>query len=69
MGDGWTSDLSRFPGCGSLHLCSGGWSWISSLWSAIKVSISVFWGFYGFGMALDSPSFNIQGCVPVLLAN
>lgn len=24
-----------------------------------------FWGVYGFGMALDSPSCNDQGCVPV----
>ena len=24
-----------------------------------------FWGVYGFGMALGSPSCNVQGCVPV----
>ena len=35
-GWGWMVGLSRFPGQGSLHRCSGGWSWISSLWSAIK---------------------------------
>ena len=28
---------------------------------------SGYWGVYGFNMALGSPSFNIQGCVPVLL--
>ena len=42
MRGGWTSDLSRFPGCGSLHLCSGGWSWISSLWSAMKCPVVSF---------------------------
>ena len=42
MRGGWTSDLSRFPGCGSLHLCSGGWSWISSLWSVMKYPIVSF---------------------------
>ena len=26
-----------------------------------------FWGVYGFSMALGSPHFNVQGCVPVLL--
>ena len=26
---------------------------------------SEFWGVYGFGMALGSPSCNVQGCVPV----
>ena len=34
-----------------------------------EVSSGEFGNVYGFGMALDSPSFNIQGCVPVLLAN
>ena len=24
-----------------------------------------FWGVYGFGMALGSPSCNVQGCIPV----
>ena len=28
---------------------------------------SGYWGVYGFNVALGSPSFNIQGCVPVLL--
>jgi len=28
--------LSSFPGKGTLCPCSGGWSWISSLWSAMK---------------------------------
>ena len=35
-GWGWMSGLSRFPGQGRLGWCSGGWSWISSLWSAMK---------------------------------
>ena len=30
-GRGWMSDLSRFPGYGSLSQCSGVWNWISSL--------------------------------------
>ena len=34
-----------------------------------EVSNSEFWSFYGFGMALGNPSFNVQGCVPVLLDN
>ena len=33
------------------------------------MSSSVFCGVYGFGMALGSPSANVQGCVPVLLKN
>ena len=32
-----------------------------------KMSSSEFGVVYGFGMALGSPSFNVQGCVPVLL--
>ena len=46
-GWGWTSGLSRFPGQGSFHLCSGGWSWISSLWSAMKCPVVSFWGSVG----------------------
>ena len=34
-----------------------------------EVSNSEFWGVYGFGMALDSLSFNVQGFVPALLEN
>ena len=34
-----------------------------------EVSSSEFWDIYGFGMALGSPSFNVQGCVPILLEN
>ena len=34
-----------------------------------EVPSSVFGGVYGFGMALGNPSFNVQGCVPVLLDN
>ena len=30
---------------------------------------SVFWGVYGFDMALESLYFNTQGCVPALLEN
>ena len=46
-GSGWTGGLSRFPGERSLCLCSGGWSCISSLWSAVKcpvVSSEMFMG-------------------------
>ena len=32
----WTSGLWRFPGWEFLCLCSGGGSWISSLWRAMK---------------------------------
>ena len=34
-----------------------------------KMSISVFWGVYVFGMALGSQPFNGHSCVPVLLEN
>ena len=34
-----------------------------------KASSSVFWGVYELGMALGSPSFNVQCCVPVFLKN
>ena len=44
----WTSDLSRFPGWGNLCLCSGGWSWISPLWSTIKCPVVGFWVSLGF---------------------
>ena len=56
---------------GSLCQCSGGWNWMSSLWSAVKCPVKCpeFWGVYGFSMALGSPSFNVQGWVPVLLEN
>ena len=67
-GWGWTSDLSRFPGWGSLSLCSGGWSWISSLWSAKKCPVVNFGVLMGLAW-LGSPSFNAQCCVPVLLEN
>ena len=33
------------------------------------VSSDEFWGVCGFGMALDSLSFNAQGCVPAFLEN
>ena len=38
----WMSGLSRFPGLGSLCWCSGGWSWIASLWSAMKCPVVSF---------------------------
>ena len=38
----WMIGLSRFPGYGSLRQCSGGWSWISSLWSAMRCSVVSF---------------------------
>ena len=34
-----------------------------------EASSSEFLGVYGFSMALGSSSFNVQGCVPVLLEN
>ena len=46
-----------------MHLFSGGWNWISSLWSAMKCPVVSFW-VSGFGMALSSLSFNAQGCIP-----
>ena len=39
---GWNSGLSNFFGLGNLHLGSGGWSWISSLWSAMKCPVVSF---------------------------
>ena len=54
---------------GSLCLCSGGWNWMSSLWSAVKCPVVSFGGVCGFSMALGSLSFNVQGWVPVLLEN
>ena len=41
-GWGWNSGLSSFFGLGNLHLGSGGWSWISSLWSAMKCPVVSF---------------------------
>ena len=43
----WTNGLSRCPGWWNLCLCSGGWNWISSPWSAVNcpvVSIEVSMG-------------------------
>ena len=51
-GRGWISGFSRFPGWGNLCLCSCGWSWISSPWSAVTCPIVTFgciWVWYGFG--------------------
>ena len=61
----WTGGLSRFPGWGSLRLMF--W-WVELNFFSLEcneVFIGEFWGVYGFGMALDSPSCNDQGCVPV----
>ena len=44
---GWTSGLSRFPGQGNLCWCSGGWSWISSLWSTMNSPLMSFVVFMG----------------------
>ena len=38
-GWGCMGGLLRFPGQGSLCRCSGGWSWISSLWSTMKCPV------------------------------
>ena len=42
----WTNGLSRFPGLWNLCLCSVGWNWSSSLWSAIKCAV------VGIGMSM-----------------
>ena len=39
---GWAIGLSRFPGKGSLPWCSGGWSWVSFLWSVTKCPVVSF---------------------------
>ena len=35
----------------------------------MKCPVVNFGGVYAFGMTLGSPSFNVQGCAPVLLEN
>ena len=35
----------------------------------MKCPVVSFWGVCEFGMALDSLSFNVEGCVPALLEN
>ena len=66
--EGWTIDLSRFPGWGNFFCVLVGGA--GSLLSGVQlVSSSEFWGVYGFGMALGIPSFNVQCCVSVLLEN
>ena len=47
-GRGWVHILWWFPGCGDLCLCSGWWSWISSLWRAVQCII------VGFGVSMNS---------------
>ena len=53
---------------GSLHWCSGGWSWISSPWSAKKCLVLSF-EVCGFGVTLGSLYIKAQGYVPALLEN
>ena len=53
---------------GNLCQCSGGWSWISSLWSAMKCLVTLC-DVSGFGVTLGSLCIETQGCVPVLLEN
>ena len=65
----WTSGLSGFLDWGSLCLCSGGWSWISSLCSAVKCPVVSFGVSVGLTQALGSLCFTVQGCVSVLLEN
>ena len=48
-------------------LGSGGWSWISSLWSAMKCPVMSY--VRGFGVTLGSLYIEAQGYVPVLLQN
>ena len=55
---GWPSGLLSFPCWGSKHLCFSGWSWIFSL-EFSEVSSNEFWGVYGFGISLNSLSFNV----------
>ena len=38
-GWGWLGVLWCFPGWGSLCLCSGWWSWISSVWRAVACPV------------------------------
>ena len=52
-----------------LHQCSGGWSWVSSLWSAVECPVVSFemglWVWCDFG----SLYIDAQGYVPMLLEN
>ena len=48
--------------------CSGGWSWISSLWSAMKCLVVSF-EMRGFGVTFGSLYIKAQGYFPVLLEN
>ena len=47
--------------------CSGGWIWISSLWSAMKCPVMSYEISMVFGVTLGSLYIGAQGCVPVLL--
>ena len=62
--------LSRFPGLGSLCWYSGGWSWISSLWSAMKCPVMSYEMSMGL-VCLWEANMHIeaQGYVLVLLEN
>ena len=64
----WTSALSIFL---VGELVSVFW-WMELDFFSLECnefSSSEFWGVYGFGMTLGSPSFNVQDCVPVVLEN
>ena len=63
--DGWPFKVSWL---GKLFWCSGGWSWIPSLWSAVKCP-AVSSERSGFGVTLGSLHIGAQGCAPVLLEN
>ena len=57
------------PSWGDLCLCSGRSVFCVLDLVSLKGNAvhSEFCGVYGFGMALGSPSFNVQGFVPILL--
>ena len=58
--------LACFLPYGSLHRCSGVWSWISSLWSVMESPLR--W-VYVLGVNLGSLYVDAQGYVPALLEN
>ena len=49
--------------------CSGGWSWIFSLWSAVKCPVMSFEMVSGFAVTLGSLYIEAQDYIPVLLEN
>ena len=68
-GWGLTIGFSRFPGYGNLRQCSGTWSWISSLWSAMECPVVSFERGYVLTVTLGSLYVDTQGYVPALLEN